>query len=167
MPFDARAVANYFLDKAAGEGRPLDHLALQKLIYVAHGWHLAITNSPLFTNQIQAWANGPVIPDVYHEFKSYGMQPITGRAMHADPTTGKYKPMQLEDFRASPEELAQAKRILDKTWEQYKDFSSLQLSAMTHAPGTPWSGAVQSGVKQVPIPNEEIKQHYVDLTNQR
>ena len=67
MTYDVRAVANFFLDQAQEEGQKLDHMKLQKLAYIAHGWHLAITGEPLFHERVEAWPYGPVIPDLYHE----------------------------------------------------------------------------------------------------
>lgn len=39
---------------------------LQKLCYYSQAWHYTWTEKPLFTNQIQAWANGPVVVDLYN-----------------------------------------------------------------------------------------------------
>ena len=40
-------------------------MKLQKLLYYCQGWHLAWDGVPLFEEQIEAWANGPVVRDVY------------------------------------------------------------------------------------------------------
>ncbi len=38
---------------------------LQKLLYYSQAWHLAWDEEPLFPNRIEAWANGPVVRDIY------------------------------------------------------------------------------------------------------
>jgi uncharacterized phage-associated protein len=157
MPFDAAAVANHFLDKEA-----LDHMKLQKLAYIAHGWHLAIVDSPLFYNRVEAWKYGPVIPDLYHSLKLWGRKPITERLVHTDPSSCALVPW---DFDKS-KEAEQARLIADRVWEVYKGFSPLELSAMTHEKGTPWeqvrsncpSEALEHG--HLVIPPNLIRDHY-------
>ena len=72
-------VANWFLDRADKDGKPLDPMKLQKLIYFAHGWHLALTSKPLINEHPEAWAYGPVIPSIYHRFKKYGRDAVQNR----------------------------------------------------------------------------------------
>src|SRR6516164_9635188 len=81
---DARAVANYLLSKADVDQKKLDPLQLQKLVYIAHGWHLGLLNRPLFAQRVEAWPYGPVIEDVYHAFKRFGQNGINGRAVYFD-----------------------------------------------------------------------------------
>jgi uncharacterized phage-associated protein len=38
---------------------------LQKLVYYSQAWHLVWDEEPLFENRIEAWANGPVVKDLY------------------------------------------------------------------------------------------------------
>src|SRR5260364_350033 len=66
-------VANYFLTLVEEEvGDALSNLKLQKLVYYAQGFHLALFSRPLFENAIEAWTHGPVIPGLYHAYKQYG-----------------------------------------------------------------------------------------------
>ncbi len=43
----------------------MDTMKLQKLTYYAQAWHLAWAGRPLFSDRIEAWANGPVIPSLF------------------------------------------------------------------------------------------------------
>lgn len=40
-------------------------MKLQKLVYYAQAWSLVWDERPLYDREIQAWANGPVAPDLY------------------------------------------------------------------------------------------------------
>ncbi len=40
-------------------------MKLQKLVYYSQAWSLVWDEHPLFDERIEAWANGPVVPDLY------------------------------------------------------------------------------------------------------
>ena len=46
---------------------------LQKLCYYSQAWHYTWTEKPLFPNRIEAWANGPVVVDLYRQHKGLFM----------------------------------------------------------------------------------------------
>lgn len=58
---DVHDVAAYILEKT----KALTAMKLQKLVYYAQAWSLVWDEKPLFKNRIEAWANGPVVPDLY------------------------------------------------------------------------------------------------------
>jgi len=69
----ANDVANYFLvhvDEDSGDN--ISNLKLQKLVYYAQGFHLALFNRRLFRDRIEAWEHGPVVPSLYQKYKKYG-----------------------------------------------------------------------------------------------
>src|SRR5258708_2453783 len=162
---DALAVANWFLAKAAKESKTLDPMKLQKLIYFAHGWSLALTDIPLIEEHPEAWDYGPVIPSVYHEFKSFGRKPITSRASKIDwPISAK-----LEDilnsvfYEPAVEDDDDTERLLTRVWEVYGGLTGVQLSNMTHAAGGAWYKAyheLANGRKGVDISDELIKAEF-------
>lgn len=45
---------------------PVTAMKLQKLVYYALAWSLVWDEAPIFNEKIEAWANGPVCPDLYH-----------------------------------------------------------------------------------------------------
>lgn len=71
-----KAIANWFISKAIKENVKLDQIKLMNLIYIAQGIGLAVDN-PLFSEPIEAWKYGPVVGDIYREFKYAGMESIT------------------------------------------------------------------------------------------
>ena len=42
---------------------------MQKLVYYSQAWSLAWDNEPLFYEEIKAWANGPVVEELYELLK--------------------------------------------------------------------------------------------------
>lgn len=42
---------------------------IHKLLYYAQGWHLTYHGEPLFAEAIEAWANGPVVKDLWADEK--------------------------------------------------------------------------------------------------
>lgn len=47
-------------------------LKLLKLLYYVQGYHLAMFNTPLFREKIQAWTHGPVVSEVWKWAKNCG-----------------------------------------------------------------------------------------------
>jgi len=80
--YSAFDIANYFLLKAQEaqeeDQELISNLKLQKLIYYAQGIHLASEGTPLFPDRIEAWTYGPVVPTLYHHYKTYGSSGILG-----------------------------------------------------------------------------------------
>jgi uncharacterized phage-associated protein len=169
MSFPAAAVANYLLDVAERHGQQLTPMKLQKLVYFAHGWHLALTGKPLINEAVEAWRWGPVIPSLWGEFRDYGNQPIQRRTITAKVIPDvklrwKVVPKSLDDADASPEEIQFAKDLLDKVWEVYGEMNAIQLSNLSHEPDSPWHKVwmpmADNPIKRKDIPNEIIAEYF-------
>ena len=61
----ARDVAAFIAQTA----HHVDEYKLQKLLYYAQAWSLVWDDEPLFSDDIQAWIQGPVTKSVWHERK--------------------------------------------------------------------------------------------------
>jgi uncharacterized phage-associated protein len=61
----ANDIATYILERQG----PMSAMKLQKLVYYAQAWHLVWADAPLFPERIEAWANGPVVPDLYRQHR--------------------------------------------------------------------------------------------------
>ncbi|MBD5387674.1 DUF4065 domain-containing protein [bacterium] len=65
----AKEIADWILSRFNTEsGDTISPLKLQKLLYYCQAWHYTIFNEPLFEEDIQAWAHGPVVPSQYKRF---------------------------------------------------------------------------------------------------
>ncbi len=51
------------------ERGPMSTWKLQKLVYYSQAWHLAWDDEPLFDAPIEAWANGPVVRELYRKHR--------------------------------------------------------------------------------------------------
>lgn len=123
---DILAVAAYFVRLAENEEEEPDyltHMRLQKLMYYAQAWSLAMRRRPLFDGRIEAWAHGPVVRDLYSCLAKYGRQPIP--------------PDALSESNDLTEE---QRRFVASVWEAYKGFTAFSLRSMTHNEA-PWINA--------------------------
>lgn len=57
-------------------GSTITPLKLQKILYYAQGYYLAMYDKPLFDEDFQAWTHGPVNPKIYNQYKDYGYNSI-------------------------------------------------------------------------------------------
>lgn len=156
--YSSLAIANEFLARARKERRTLTHMQLQKLVYLAHGWGLAVNGRDLIEDEIEAWDFGPVIRKLYDALSKHGKNPIPraicwgedGPFMSENPEPAK--------VALDADELA----VIDTVWEDYKGFEAFQLSALTHAKGSPWEKTYKRGRNNV-IPNNMIWDYFADL----
>ena len=164
----AKAVANYFLELAERDGKPITPLQIQKLVYIAYGWYLAIEDEQLIDDEyIEAWDYGPVFPSLYLEFRHFGRERIEGRAREFElsedrEVIGEFQPS-LSELEDDPNKAQFIRTFLDRIWEVYGNYSGGQLVSLTHAEGTPWDRArkAEEGKRNPQIPDDFIKQHYL------
>ena len=112
-------VAEHILQKAG----TLSTWKLQKLCYYSQAWSLVWDDEPLFLEEIQAWANGPVVRDLYLAHRT-----------HFSVSPGFFK---AGDAGELDEEQA---LTVDIVLRDYGDLSAAELSAMTHNE-SPWRRA--------------------------
>jgi len=141
-------VAAYLVSRAdlsIGDG--LTHLRLQKLLYYAQGFSLAILGHPLFPEELEAWPNGPVVPELYGPyFRRYGSK-VVSRACGGDPKA------------LSPEE----RDLVDRVFEVYRNYSASRLLDLTREE-LPWREAEHQGLT---IPQEALRAFFPGLLDER
>lgn len=65
-------IAKYIIFYCRRRGYLITNLKLQKLLYFIQAEFLVSIGVPCFNEEIEAWDFGPVVPEVYHEYKSFG-----------------------------------------------------------------------------------------------
>ena len=118
-------VIKFFLSKEA-----MSPKKLQKLLYYAYSWTLALLNdskddlrTKLFDERIEAWVHGPVIPSVYVKYKDYGWDEIPQ-----------------ENSFDSNVFAADVLDVLEQVWTVYGNMNGNKLEAICHRE-TPWINA--------------------------
>jgi uncharacterized phage-associated protein len=156
------AIANEFIKLAKESNRPISPMKLQKLVYFAHGWYLALAGNPLINEPIQAWKFGPVIPSLYHSLKAYGNSPITGHVRNEAETLFEEPEISSIDDGPNVKENEQVKELVKRIWDLYGSFSAVQLSNLTHEPKSPWSTTADRDKKRgVPIDQDKIRDYFL------
>ncbi|WFQ81371.1 DUF4065 domain-containing protein [Xenorhabdus sp. SF857] len=141
-------VADYFLACCNEEsGDTISNLKLQKLVYYAQGFSLALLEKPLFEEQIEAWMHGPVVPAIYRKYKKHGNQalPIPAR-------------LDLNKFSNDEREL------LDEVYSVFGQFSAWKLRNMTHEEAL-WKDNYIEGVGYQVISHNELKDYFLTRIN--
>lgn len=110
-------VAQYIFDNL---GKWVDAWTIQKLTYYSKAWSLAWDGDPLFTEQFEAWPDGPVSRDLYTVVK-YRVGRMSKELPGAEPT-------KLTDRQ---------KAVIASVLEFYGHMSKDELIARTHAEA-PW-----------------------------
>ena len=110
-------VAKYIIEKQGN----MSAMKMQKLVYYAQAWSLVWDEVALFSESIHAWANGPVVPELYEAHR--GQFSISGWPL------------------GDPENINEdGKETIDVVLGYYGKLNPQQLSDLTHHE-RPWRDA--------------------------
>ncbi|WAH35066.1 Panacea domain-containing protein [Alicyclobacillus dauci] len=126
MAANVSDVASFFITRASRDGRTISNMKLQKLCFYAQAIHLARHGKPLVDVPFKAWKHGPVCPEIYHEYKVYGRDPIPAIAGDGFDALGAFDGDQFDS--------------LIWVWDRFGDMSAIRLRNLTHAED-PWRQA--------------------------
>ena len=69
-------VANYIIGCQRNNINDCSPKKLQKLLWYIYVWYLIYTGQKIINEKIFAWLHGPVVAEVYCNYKDYGYQVI-------------------------------------------------------------------------------------------
>lgn len=135
-------VAYYILNEL-GE---MSTMKLQKLCYYAQAWSLAWDGIPLFNEDFQAWANGPVCKELYDVHKGEFLIESNDLEVY------------IGDYEFSEDEIETLSVVIG----DYGHREAFWLSELTHSE-RPWRetrGALPLGERSTEIISKELMQEY-------
>ena len=127
----------------------LSNLQIQKLLYIAHTYHLGAYNEPLVLGRFEAWDYGPVHPQLYHYLKVFGALPVEGF----------FKP-----YTAVSDDTPEAESI-DMVVDALGNESPTKLVTITHREHGAWAINYSTHIKNI-ISNEDILEEYNEIMNE-
>ena len=124
MTYSALEVARYIIHHEAQQGRTVSNLRLQKLLYFVQAKFVVDGHdaSPCFHEKMEAWGFGPVVREVYYEYRYYGGAMIP------------------PDRNFSTSITPQDQSMIDEMLDGCAQFSTSALVDITHSQ-TPWQEA--------------------------
>ena len=138
-------ISDYFIALAGATGSYISNLKLQKLMYYVQAWHLAIYEEPMFNSKFEAWVHGPVLPELYVDYKSFGYTPISLEKYKDADDCDKY----IKTFKVN---LGEKASFIEEVTEEYFGEDAYTLEDMTHKE-TPWIEARNGLPPDVPSNN--------------
>jgi uncharacterized phage-associated protein len=159
--YPVEAGANSVLKATEDRGIKTSPMKLQKLLYLMHGYYIALTGKPLVDEEFEAWPYGPVAPTIYHDLKKFGGGTI--------PSGCRLNRLNVETFEfetpSFPDDDEQAKKVLSFVLSTYGAQTAVYLSDLTHKVGSPWERVKRENpyLRNVSIKNEMIKDYFSAL----
>lgn len=144
---------DYIIIKLKTAGLTLNLLKLQKLLYYAQAWHLAIYGSPLFAGRFQAWVHGPVNREIYNRF-------AMTKSLYSEVGPGDVSGT-FDIEKLDPREATHINNVLDV----YAQYLGSQLEDLTHSE-EPWTEAREgyspSARCEREISEETMRRYYAE-----
>lgn len=140
--YSAIDIAIYIIWYCKNHGYTISNLKLQKILYFVQAEFLVSAGAPCFYQDIEAWDFGPVIPEVYHEFKIYGSSGIP----------------KSEGNNSNILILNRDKKMINEIVDECANYSASYLVEITHNQD-PWNDAYERYCNNV-ISNDSIKEYF-------
>ena len=130
MPAWSDEIANQFIRCSLANGTCFTQMHLQELVYIAHGWCLALTGQPLTGDRPEAQEHGPEYRRLSDALVRCGVKPVVAEICTSFP---------------DPEFDATELQIMEKIYVEYARLKTAQLGVLTRSSGTPWELVYASG----------------------
>lgn len=126
--YDALKFSSNIIEKMNAIGYRLDHIKLQKLLYFFSVEYFKRNQKLPFMQKIEKWKLGPVVREVYREYKINGSSAITKPTTGLKFEEGRFTIQAIENEELRPED----DEILDFIIDQYGNRDSFELVELTH-----------------------------------
>ena len=154
--YPVRDVSHYIIVYSNERDYGVSNLKLQKLLYFVQAFFLINDFPPCFDEKIEAWNFGPVVPEVYREYKRYGGMDI--------PTIDYYVKFDKKNIwnteRIYYDDIISDddKEMIQAVVDKFAHCSATFLVNLTHNQD-PWINAYVNGQRNE-ITKEDIKRYF-------
>jgi len=128
-------LSKYVIAKHDLYGEFISNKKLQKLLYYIEAWSLVHIGS-IIDEDFEAWVHGPVIPEVYQEYRHFGYSPISFKYPNNKVNASKF----IENFEKNyiNNGVNQvAFKLIEDVLNEYSELTAFQLERLSHAED-PW-----------------------------
>lgn len=143
LKYDALDIAKYIIRWCDKNELRITNLQLQKILFFIQKESIRKRGYGIFSNRIEAWQYGPVVPDVFYQFAGFGaMKLVLYEDLFSD---------------VSPKDIIddQSKEIIEGILREYIHVSPWDLVAKSHVSNGAWSNSISMGEKY-PITDQDI-----------
>lgn len=139
-------IARYVINYCNDNNFHISNLKLQKILYFIQAGFYLNKGNECFKENIEAWKYGPVIPEVYHEFKQYGSTNIPYISEYMDFSGGIFN---CKSVRYNEDIIDDAdKIIINELINNCNKYTASQLVDITHKQ-KPWIDSYVNGINNV------------------
>lgn len=141
--YDVQDVAEYIIIYSEVKDYGISNLKLQKILYLIQAYSLIHTKKPCFSEDIEAWNFGPVIPEMYRKYRQFGGADIQIRCQN------------LEEIQKGFEK--EDRKRIEEVVDKFADFSASDLTILTQNQ-MPWIEAFNRREKVIQC--EDILEYF-------
>jgi len=158
---EAIDIANYIIEYYNETlEKPINNLKLQKLLYYIQAMWITEKQKLLFNDDIEKWKYGPVVPNVYFEFRHYGKNPIKAplSTLSIEKDKMKFVEFNKNKINLSTEDF----KKIDRVANRYKNTDPFNIVEQTHNEPM-WSNyknKILSGKRHLLYNPNEINKHF-------
>lgn len=159
-------IANYIIQYCNDQGYEINNLKLQKILYFLQARFLFETNQLCFLDTIEKWQYGPVVPNVYHEFKSFGAYSISNDGIVNEiislrgSNSGKLE-VNIEVYDSAS---INGRDRIENTVDALNSYSAFELVDLTHK-HLIWKNFekdINAGVQHISYTNDELREYFAN-----
>ena len=162
MAYRALDVANYVVHHALETGKPITHLQLQKILYYLEAVSLVKNGESLINDDIEKWKLGPVVPEVYHQYKVFGSNPISYVPKELKISDDNIFDVELKEFQEDVIH-EETRKEINPLIDKLLNYSGFQLVEMTHQHDL-WKDdapKIQEGIQYIKYNKNDMREYFI------
>lgn len=149
-------ISRYVINKCNESGNIISNLKLQKILYFIQGNFYRLKDRECFVEDIHAWNYGPVVPEIYREYKHFGSNniPCVKEVYSFNEDTFEFENQEFEMKFFDEDD----KKIIDEVVEECQLYSANALVSVTHRQ-QPWKECYRRGCDKL-IEKKIIEEYF-------